>query len=105
MLKRAVLESRAWPPRTRCLPLRPGHRRLAGLSWRRDNAELLQQTQVITVGPLFDRFPVGETEDVDARRADLFAGRCNAHQFSLMGAMKCETNHDAVSFSNDILNA
>jgi hypothetical protein len=31
---------------------------LAGLSWRRNHAKLLQQTQVVIVGPLFDDLPV-----------------------------------------------
>jgi hypothetical protein len=36
---------------------------LAGLSWCRDNAELLHQTQLVNVVPLFDGLSVGDTQD------------------------------------------
>src|SRR3974390_179967 len=82
-----------------------GRRSLAGLFWRRDNAELLQQTQVVIVGRVFDNFPVGDTKDADPRRSDVFAGRWDTHQFTFMGALKGVANHDTVFFRDDVIHA
>src|SRR6266851_3048807 len=78
---------------------------LAGLSWRRNHAKLLQQTRVVIVAPEFDALAIGEAGDGDSCRHHLFARGCNAHEVALLGATKRVASYDAVSFSDDVLNS
>jgi hypothetical protein len=65
---------------------------------------LLQQSQVVTVGPVFDGSSVCNMEDLDLGHGDLFSCRCNTHEVALIGATKRLANHDAVTFRDHILN-
>src|SRR5205807_3340791 len=71
---------------------------------KRNNAEWLQQTQIVTVGPVLDALAVSDTEDLDLRRGDLFACSWNAHEVALVGATKRLANHDSISFRDHLLN-
>src|SRR2546421_8224372 len=77
---------------------------LTGLPRCRNSAQLLQQTQVVTVAPEFDALPVGEAGDGDPRCRHLFARRCNAHEVACVSATKGMASHDFVSFRDQILN-
>src|SRR2546430_8504386 len=48
---------------------------LAGLPWRRDHTELLQQAKSVTIDPLFDGLAVYNTVNENPRPAHLLASR------------------------------
>src|SRR5437764_9977492 len=90
----------------RCSALSPnGLQRVPCLPHCRNHAELLQQTQVVTVAPQFDALAIGEAGDGDPCCHHLFARGCNAHEVALLGATKRVASYDSVSFSDDVLNS
>ncbi len=53
------------PPGSLLLRCKGLEKRLTGLPWRRDHAELLHQTQNVRVLPAFRDFAISQTCDVD----------------------------------------
>ena len=60
LLKRDVLSSKYGLPGLDASLVCQVTRRLAGLSWRRDNAQLLQHPKSIVVGPRFLGFAIDD---------------------------------------------
>ncbi len=77
---------------------------LSRLSWRRDNAKLVQQIQVVTIEPWFDSLAVYDTVNEHPRPAHLFACGSDASERALVGTTRRIANHDGVSFCDHILN-
>ena len=77
---------------------------LTGLPWHRVHAKLLQQTQVIPVGPFFDDLPVCDTDDGHPCRCDLLPGWGNAHKWPQVCATCRITVDDLVPFCHLIFN-
>src|SRR5215469_3798047 len=77
---------------------------LAGLSWRRNNAELVHQTKLVIVGPLFEGLAVHDTGNENPWHRYPFACRWNTHEVALVSATKGLMNHDLVLISEHLLN-
>src|SRR6202521_4947058 len=83
----------------RWLAREKGRRVLAGLPWRRNNAKLLQHTEVIETVPLFGDLAIRHPQDADARCPHLLAGGRYSHQFPLVRATPVVAHRDLISFS------
>ncbi len=71
-------------------------RSLAGLSRRRNQAELLHEAHDIPLVPVFDELTIGEAVDGDARHRHLLASRGDMHRrhhITDVGATKCPARH------------
>ena len=78
-------------------------RRLAGLSWSGDNAELLQQTEHVKVDPVVGHLAIHDTKDARAGDVDCFARRWHPLEGAGIRRAKADAAGDFVSFSKDIL--
>src|SRR5918994_5375919 len=70
-------------PRNRALAAR-----LRLFSLPSDAAELLHHAEVITLGPVFHHPPPGDAHDVDEPNRHPSAGRGDAHELALVGAVE-----------------
>ena len=78
-------------------------RRLAGLPWRGDNAELLQQTEHVKVDPVVGHFPIHDPEDARGEDVDCVASRWHPLEGAGIRRSKADAASDFVSFSKHIL--
>jgi len=74
------------------------------LSWRRNHAELLQQTQGVHVEPMLDALAAREAVDIDCRDRRLLASRGDVHKRTSLCSTRGQTGHNLVPFSDDVLN-
>src|SRR2546430_14630931 len=74
------------------------------LSWRRNRAELLQQTKGVHVEPMLDTLAAREAVDIDCRDRRLLAGRGDAHKRTLLCPTTGQAGPNLVPFSDYVLN-
>ncbi len=103
MLKRDVLSSEYDLPGLDTYLVCQVSRRLAGLSWRRDNAELLHQTERVKVDPIICHLPIHDTKDARGGDVDCSAGRWHPLEGAGIRRAKADAGGDFVSFSKHIL--
>src|SRR5690242_16241141 len=76
---------------------------LAGLSWCRDNAKLLQQTEHIKVDPVVGHSAIHDPKNARAGGVDDFAGRGHALEGAAIRPAQAEASGDLVAFGKYIL--
>jgi len=103
LLKRDVLSSEYDLPGLDASLVCQVTRRLAGLPWRGDNAELLQQTKHIKVDPVVGHLAIHDTKDARAGDVDCFASRWHPLEGAGIRRAKADAAGDFVSFSKHIL--
>ncbi len=103
LLKRDVLSSEYDLPGLDASLVCQVTKRLAGLSWRRDNAELLQQTKEIQVDPVVGHLPIHDSKDACGGDVDCFASRWHPPEGAAIRPVKAPASGDFVAFSKHIL--
>src|SRR5260221_12377165 len=81
-----------------------GLQRVPCLPHCRNHAELLHQTEVVSVDPAFHKLPIGNPVDDDPGHTYLLASWWNAHQVALVRATIRITNRNRVALGNHVLN-
>src|SRR5450759_2989495 len=77
---------------------------LSFLSHRRNNAELLQESQHVEIRPRLDSLAVNKSVNRDASDAGRLTSRRNADEVPRVCAMRCPAGHHVIPFGNHILN-
>src|SRR5262245_1144146 len=102
MHKRGVWPSAHGVPSPRNLPRIAGCRSLAGPSWRRDNAELLQQAEHVKIHPVVGHLAIHDTKYARAGDVNCFASRRHSLEGASIRRSKADAASDFVSLSKDI---
>jgi hypothetical protein len=68
-----------------------------------DNAELLEEPQVVQLTPALSDATVSHAEDVDARKRDLAPGGRDPHDLPMVGASSGEALGDEIRFGDELM--
>ena len=76
---------------------------MAYLSWRRDNAQLLERTEPVSETPMLHHLAINDTEDVDPHYCDRLTCGRDRPERTLMGAMVTDKGHYLVPVGKKVL--
>ena len=79
-----------------------GHARLSRRP-RRTDIQLLHEAEVVTHGPVLDRFAILHAQDVDLPLREAPASRLDAHEGALVGPAHRRLQDDLVALRNDVV--